>query len=312
MKPGVDDTTANPAAAAVAFEPSKAERPAVLDANCRDIESALAGLQDKTLTPAQAAVAIVHHMQQLKAEMRDDLRAELAAATPSAERTIKGVVARLTNAPTSFHQGTVFFAGSEEQALKDIAPAAMFGSMLMCLIQCATAVGLIAGTGPNSCFSSAQCRDGTFCMVDGNNRCWACSGFPKQLQDGELLTVEELRAVEAAQGDSWHFNLTSFISKVCISPTDSYRTNAANAKVTLHAASVMSWCETCVHPIDNTVSGTSEGVATLGAMGLFDKVSTQIFLHFPLDGFRNDLGNGFLCETRSLWCLQPLWSQSLS
>ena len=75
-----------------------------------DIE---AGLRDGTMTAEQAVVLL---QEQLRAEMQEQMDAKIAAARlgvaeggTTLAAAVRGVVARLTETPTNFHQATVHF-----------------------------------------------------------------------------------------------------------------------------------------------------------------------------------------------------------
>ena len=87
-----------------------------------------------------------------------------------------------------------------------------------------------------------------------------------------MLTPMELSGmVNDPSVDSYDYNVTH-VAEVCSDPIDTYRTNAAGEKVDLTAASITSFCESCVFPLDGKVNPTTAFrlvTANIAAMGLF-------------------------------------------
>ena len=86
--------------------------------------------------------------RQLRAEMQDQmaqLKARLGTGDSGSPFTaaVRGIVARLTESPTNFHQATVFFLAAdapEDAAMARRAPLLYAGSLAMVGLQSATAV----------------------------------------------------------------------------------------------------------------------------------------------------------------------------
>ena len=103
-----------------------------------DVEAALA---EGGVTPQQAAEAS-RVMESLMESLMDQkvaaLKAEMGGASFEVESTVRSLVARLTEAPTSWHQSAVFFASSTDPidaAAKKRAPLLAAISVLMVLAQ---------------------------------------------------------------------------------------------------------------------------------------------------------------------------------
>ena len=88
-------------------------------------------------------------MAQLEARLRAELGGESSVAA-----AVRGLVARLTETPTNFHQATVFFLAAdapEDAAMARRAPLLYAGSLAMVVLQSATVVGMGIGTTEPSC-----------------------------------------------------------------------------------------------------------------------------------------------------------------
>ena len=128
------------------------------------------------------------------AQLEARLRAELSGASGDTgfATTVRGVVARLTETPTNFHQATVHFLATDapqDAAMARWAPLLYAGSLAMVGLQSATAVGVFYGTTFPSCATSDQCGAGTFCEVGMGHRCEYCgNGGPVSGDDIGNLT----------------------------------------------------------------------------------------------------------------------------
>jgi hypothetical protein len=112
-----------------------------------DMEAALAGLDD----PVRDAEVLQRQLDLMEArfEAREvKLCAELGSAAPF-EDAVRASVARLTEAPTNWHQGTVYYLGCQDPldaAMKAKAPMMFAGGVVMVLAQVVVAAGLFVGT----------------------------------------------------------------------------------------------------------------------------------------------------------------------
>ena len=145
------------------------------NADSVDIEAAL---RDGTLSSDEAVVLMEERLkageERMKLRMRDEmaqlearLRAELSGASGDTgfATTVRGVVARLTETPTNFHQATVHFIATDapqDAAMARWSPLLYAGSLAMVLLQSMTAVGVLIGTVLPSCATSDQCDAGTY------------------------------------------------------------------------------------------------------------------------------------------------------
>ena len=160
--------TENPAFAGGAGAPSS--EPAV------DVEAAL---KDGTLTAEQAVVVQERQLRDEMARLEARLRAELGGGGGATlASAVRGVVARLTETPTNFHQATVFFLAAdapEDAAMARRAPLLYAGSLAMVLLQSMAAVGVQIGTFLPSCSTTAQCDiPGMYCRLGVRARCDFC------------------------------------------------------------------------------------------------------------------------------------------
>ena len=106
-------------------------------------------------------------MEQMKGELEAKIAgAQLGAAEGGATlaSAMRGLVARLTETPTNFHQATVHFLATdapEDEAMARRAPLLYAGSLAMVGLQSATAVGVLVGTFNCLLYTSPSPRDAT-------------------------------------------------------------------------------------------------------------------------------------------------------
>ena len=184
---GAAETVENPAGSTGATT-SSAQATSGLSDQRVELEAALKGLKDGSLSEQEAA-AVVERLVDARV---DGLRAELS--TPATARKIFGALvqnmfAYMTEAPTNWHQAVVFFAGSSDPRdapMKKRLPVMFTMSFLMVAAQCATVVAVIMGTATPACSTNDQCSPGTYCSVGWSNRCQYCgSHAPVIIQYGE-------------------------------------------------------------------------------------------------------------------------------
>jgi hypothetical protein len=219
------------------------------------------------------------------------------SAPGSLEAAVRSVFAQLTEAPTNWHQGTVYFATSTEQQdkhMKARAPLLLFGGTLMVLLQCMTTAGLFFGSISSSCENNDQCPPSQFCWRGASHRCEYCSFG--------MLTMEVL-------GDGGTLNdpmnehfvgfNTTTLTTVCSDPVDIPRFNSRGMAVVLPRAGVAAWCEQCVNAIDKTVimaNGNTHMAANVASMGYFDWIAlcfATFVVAFKVVGELKDI---LLCE----------------
>jgi hypothetical protein len=207
--------------------------------------------------------------------------------TGDSAAAVRAVVARLTEAPPNFHQATSYFAATaapEDAPMAARAPLFFLASALMVLMQTVTAMGVCWGVVLPSCSTSEQCQEGhagTYCSVRDRSRCdfcgrWVPLEIEFQAEMSQAVTdlcrladgKERLEMIECdtASGTmNWAedpefigFNRT-LVAEVCAAPASrrGTRGNGDNNAVYL-AATVASWCETCVHAIDGTVDASTQ------------------------------------------------------
>eukprot|EP01051_Picozoa_sp_SAG22_P006936 SAG22_NODE_470_length_10142_cov_13.947227_10_plen_456_part_00 len=234
-----------------------------------DIE---AGLKDGTLTAEQAVVLMEQRTEEKMEAVRAEMRAEIAAAQLGVAETgtalvsaVRGVVARLTETPTNFHQATVHFLATdalEDAAMARRAPLLYAGSLAMVLLQSVTALGVLVGTIMPSCATSDQCGAGTFCTVGfPGPRCNYCGIHGPVGEDiANLTLVAEVCALPYADVvEEWIGDEETGETETAIWPN----------------TTVASWCEACVRN-DGTVDPLTQDSLMAGnvaAMGPFDNVA---------------------------------------
>ena len=179
-----DEELGEPGADPTAAAPSKSKRRA-------ELEAALTGLKDGSLSEQQAAAVIDDTM----ARQIEDLRAELSTPISTGVSNnilgpvIQSVFAHMTEAPTNWHQAMVFFAASDDPEDAEMVtrlPLMLLVSLVMVGAQCATVVAVLVGTFTPACLTNDQCFAGNYCSVGFTNRCQYCgSHAPVIIHYGE-------------------------------------------------------------------------------------------------------------------------------
>ena len=122
--------------AGMTVNPMAAAETAAKPATRRDLESALAGLQSGERT-AEETVDVLDRYVESKLE-------SVGTIAP----VVKSVVARLTEAPTNWHQSTVFYLttkAEQDARLRTRAPLMAAVSFLMVFMQAASISAIIFG-----------------------------------------------------------------------------------------------------------------------------------------------------------------------
>jgi hypothetical protein len=199
-----------------------------------DVEQALAALQ--SVSDPQTAEAMERLMDAKVAE----LRAELAQG----DGDIKSVVARLTEAPTNFHQDIVYFAAlPPEDQDASWSRLAILGGVMMVLSQCVVVAGLAMSTNEMSCESSDGCpQRGTYCHVGESDSCWYCGSSTPLPTETDPATGGTMNKADAERHGLPRFvgvNAT-LVTEACSDPL------AFSLNGWAGPASIASGCETCV------------------------------------------------------------------
>jgi hypothetical protein len=185
-----------------------------------DLEAALCGLRDGTVSEAEAALTIERLM-----DSRAEAKLQAAGVRGSTvERYIMSAMAHLSEAPTNWcatrnryqqarrggdwisdlwwvalpvlrrHQTTVFALVTKDPIdaeLRRKAPIYFAVSCAMVVLQCLTAIAVCYSTILQSCKTSDQCPDGLYCQIGFSERCQFCgSNAPLYMQvdaDGGVL-----------------------------------------------------------------------------------------------------------------------------
>jgi hypothetical protein len=207
----------------------------VLASAAADMEAALAGLDD----PGRAAEVLQRQLDlmEVRFEAREvKLRAELRSAAPF-EDAVRASVARLTETPTNWHQGTVYYLGChdpQDAKMKAKAPMMFAGGVIMVLAQVVVAGGLFIGANLRSCRQNDQCDKGSFCAAD-DARCHDCGGqpaVPMQIQgtcifdpsfDGNARTIDDPTCMtwNAVSDPNFVGFNTTLVMRACTDPSAS-------------------------------------------------------------------------------------------
>ena len=244
-----------------------------------------------------------------------ELEAQLTQAAPSVE-TVKAVVAHLTEAPTNWHQSSVYFATlppSHEDA--GSSSCVMLGGVMMVLGQCMALIAVYVGTFIPSCKTSDQCARGTFCWLVRTDRCEPCGqGHPLPVQT-DPATGGTLNDPDMANFAGWN---TTAVAEICSNPIDVIEINNAGVEDLYPRAAVASWCEACVHPIDMTVDPmTHPGIvaANVEAMAPYDWVAllfATFVVALAVVGELKDIELVMLAAQHAGEKLSPRWRLALA
>jgi hypothetical protein len=239
-----------------------------------------ARVQDGTYTNEQG----IELMQKEVEALRDEVRAE----DPEGMRS------------PNMHQALVHWAAAEEgdghhvDAASHRGPA-LFASAFMVLGQCIVVVAVWLGAALPACSTSDQCGEGMYCNVGQMNRCVFCGTdvpLPEQVDPttGNTLNWPYAQDGISLNPDFGGYN-TTLVAEVCAAPTD--RPGLGGLTRSLHTSwimpksAVVSWCETCVRPLDSNLRPQIDGTvdpltgagliaANVAAMGYFDRF-TMVF-----------------------------------
>jgi hypothetical protein len=179
-----------------------------------DLEEAFVGMKAGTVSEAEA----VRVMENLLRTREAALETRLAAPGGLLESSIKSTMARLTEAPTNWHQATVFYLTTtdpKDTQMRARAPLLFAGSALMVLVQSATALAVAISTLLPSCESSDQCEAGLYCQIGFSNRCQFCgSNVPLYMQT-DKFTGDTYNNIFDASFAGWN---STYIKALCHDP----------------------------------------------------------------------------------------------
>eukprot|EP01043_Picozoa_sp_COSAG02_P023758 COSAG02_NODE_1277_length_13502_cov_14.551593_11_plen_434_part_00 len=145
-----------------------------------DLEVALAGLRDGSVTEGEALAAME---QMVDSQIRRTLSSPDYAGTSLTSVAMQ--LAQLRVAPTNWHQAMIYFLAAkadEDAPLRRKAPFMYAGSVLMVGVQVAALLALLAAMLHPSCVTNSQCvRTGFFCFVGPDatrGNCQMCGEAP--------------------------------------------------------------------------------------------------------------------------------------
>lgn len=151
---------------------------------------ALHGALAEGMTSSESAAEATRLVRELvRAELHAELRAgstEAAAESGATEfgNAVRSVFAFLTEAPTNFHQCTVFFLSSSDPEERKKAPLLFVGSVLMVLAQCLTSMAVVHGIVYQSCTENENCPMAGDMFCGAERRCVFCGEAVPLLQQG--------------------------------------------------------------------------------------------------------------------------------
>jgi hypothetical protein len=248
------------------------------DGGGTDIELAL---KQGTLTEAEAIVMMQKQMEAQMERRIERLKDEMGAGGIS-KLAVRAAYARLTEAPTNYHQVTTFFLTStdpQDHDTKATAPMLFLGGVLMVLAQTLTVVAMTSATMWPACASNKQCAEGSYCNLytaagrdssfNSGSRCWECGYAPIREQldvatgkcynnvycaDTRFSMADETSVCQQDPTlctEYAGYNETGIL-EVCQEPDLARRYWAPVDKVVPRAA-VLSYCDHCVHAVTDEV-----------------------------------------------------------
>jgi Zn ribbon nucleic-acid-binding protein len=157
---------------------------------------------------------------------------------------MKAVVNRLAGAPANWHQCMVYFMTTDAEAdvqMRALAPAMLVGSYVIVIAQCATVVGIVAGTLFPACENNDFCANGEACNIDTKTcvRCGATQPLRMQRSSTTSETFNWFRDPLFAG-----YNTTAY-AELCDAPAASDGLNSLGTPLLWSKESVVSWCHSC-------------------------------------------------------------------
>ena len=271
------------------------------------------------------APAAINPLQASAASPDDD--AEMGVVDPSLvssekdallDSAVRSVYAHMAEAPTNWHQATVFLFSSDDPAERARAPTMLASGFVMVLFQWATATGAIGSTTFPSCHSTDQCGRGTYCNIGGNNRCNTCGDdVPLPLQvDPDTPGLTYNHADD--RGSFAGFNLT-LVASTCAEPTrDQLGIGGPGREKLYKAAAVTSWCEACVHPTSfhvdpmTYVSRSEANASVMATVDWLALIFASYVVGLTIAGEVKDIRLCGIAAERAGGAIAPRWRQALS
>ena len=224
----------------------KAENPAATT-EAGSFGDALARLRSSgegVVTEAQLA-----HLLEMQAKA---LRAEFAAQAPTSTLgtdALQSAVARLHEAPKSWHQAAIQLLVEEDPELRARAPAIFRSGVVMVLGQSIALAAIMSGALFRTCATNDQCpQQGTFCSLGGYQRCSYCGSHAPLEAHVDPVTGGVLNDGEASAFIG--MNHTHAV-EVCAAPEIILEDLTYDIKswIPRKREYIDSWCDACVHPI---------------------------------------------------------------
>ena len=185
-----------------------------------------------------------------------------AATTTSA---VRGALARLSEAPTNWHQATAYLvgppvaadAGGESDRMTLGARLGMVAaSAAMVLFQALVAVAVFWGVFIPSCSDNTSCNYGTYCPVGAAWECQNCGYLNPLMAEPPPPDYDPSRYRGLALRWGGDVNYT-LVRSICAAPTDLEVFNTwgcGGERTRLSRDAVLNWCENCVRPASGNVT----------------------------------------------------------
>jgi hypothetical protein len=211
------ESVQNPAVEGETATPIEVAKSAAQRTTATELEAALRGLREGKTTEHEAMAVLDRLMdERMERLLANKTDGPFARGTGlGLESLAKAVFARMTEAPTNWHQCIVFFLTSTEaddEPMKQWLPLMLAGSWLMVLIQCAACLAVVIGVALPSCRSSDQCPDGQYCQVGFSNRCGFCGSNAPLIMQVNDVTGQTFNAIFDPNFAGYN---TTLVKQVC-------------------------------------------------------------------------------------------------
>ena len=204
---------------------------------------------------------------------------ESSEVDPLLDNAVRTLHSRFSEAPTNWHQATVFVLSSEDPRLREAGPRMLAGGYLMVACQLLTTAALWSSTSFPSCETSDQCPRGRWCSIGvqaGGARCQPCGDdlpLPKQTDSARGYTYN---MPAPSEPEFAGYNLT-LVRQTCAEPTKPTVGIFGVGVVTLFPPeAVTEWCAACTNAATrfvDPVTHVMELEANAAVMGWIDWVA---------------------------------------
>ena len=221
-----------------------------------DMEKALKGLRDQTVSEEEAV--------RIMTELMDARIQQLSLVT------VKSAFGRLSEAPANYPQMTIFFMTSldlQDAAMRGKAPLLFMTSCVMVLAQILAAVAVTVGAFVVSCTTNDNCeKAGRFCGVGYSGKCNYCgTNTPYAFEvDGVPIRADAHPDFPTnLHHPELYLNFTN--GEVCSNPFGRFTfSKLRNSVMEVPPEFTLNWCAACVSgaTLDVDITNLTSDIAT--------------------------------------------------